>query len=70
MKKPSKERKSVVLKSDKSFDELIEDAFNDKTLPKKRKGLKKDKITFVLTTLVSKVKKKTAKKAVKKSKKK
>lgn len=55
-KKPAK-RKKITLKSDKSFDDLIEDAFNDKSFKKRQVST----ATLVLT-LSGDAKKKTVKK--------
>lgn len=65
MKSKKSPKKEIILKSDKSFDELIEDAFDDKVL-KKDKGEMKN--LMVLTTIVKPKKKATKKKAIKKSK--
>lgn len=59
-----KPKKDIILKTDKSFDELIEDAFSDKSFKKRSsKGTK----PLVLTVLV-KPKKKKIKKVSKKVK--
>lgn len=63
--KKSPSKKEIILKSDKSFDEMLEDAFNDKTF-KKDKGEMKN--LMVLTTFAKPKKKASKKKVVKKSK--
>lgn len=46
----TKKPKEIILKSDSSFDELIEDAFNDKNFKKRPEA-------FFLTAVVKKTKK-------------
>lgn len=57
-KKPKK-KKEIILKSDKSFDELIEDAFEDKVF---KKGPLAKTAVFHAYSKAKKTKKKAAKK--------
>ena len=65
MKAKKSPKKEIIVKSDKSFDEMIEDAFHDKVF-KKDKGEMKN--LMVLTTFVKPKKKVSKKKVTKKSK--
>jgi hypothetical protein len=52
-KKPTKRKKEITLKSNKSFEELIDDAFRDKSFKKRSTRV----TSVVLTTLSVKPKK-------------
>jgi hypothetical protein len=63
-KKPAKKLKDIILKSDKSFDELIEDAWNDKVF---KKDLIEPAVMLLLNQNLEQATKKPAKKATKKA---